>query len=210
MSFGFFSITAPTSTRVAVMAQQHGCSRAAVASTKSRRCSNRSARKHSVSLPLICCSLRAAEVTSKPRVISRRLHVLAALEPSDHQLLIEAATLGKEATVSACIAAGFPVNTTDASGATALHYSALHGRARQVRMLLEAGAATDIRDERTLVDTAGMGVLGGGFCRRRRWRLRRLRARTARSRRASAGRRTPTRSTKVCESHRSFFTMSWR
>ena len=86
--------------------------------------------------------------------------VLAALEPSDLQLLIEAATVGRERTVSACVAAGFPVNTTDTAGATALHYSAIHGRARQVRMLLEAGAATDIRDKEHSSTPMGWACFG--------------------------------------------------
>jgi ankyrin repeat protein len=86
--------------------------------------------------------------------------VLAALDPSDYQLLVEAATLGRERTVAACIAAGFPVNTTDAAGATALHYSALHGRARQVRMLLDAGAATDIRDKEHSSTPLGWACFG--------------------------------------------------
>jgi ankyrin repeat protein len=89
--------------------------------------------------------------------------VLAALEPSDHQLLIEAATLGRENTVSACVAAGFPVNITDTSGATALHYSALHGRARQVRMLVETGATTDIRDKEHSSTPLGWACWGADF-----------------------------------------------
>jgi len=91
--------------------------------------------------------------------------VLAALAPSDHQLLIEAATLGREATVSACVAAGFPVNTTDTSGASALHFSALHGRAQQVRLLLKAGAATDIRDEEHSSTPLGWACWGADFVR---------------------------------------------
>ena len=89
--------------------------------------------------------------------------VLAALEPSDLQLLVEAATLGREATVCACVAAGFPVNTTDTSGATALHYSALHGRGRQVRMLVETGAATDIRDAEHASTPLGWACWGADF-----------------------------------------------
>lgn len=65
--------------------------------------------------------------------------------------------------MSACIAAGFPVNTTDKAGATALHYSALHGRARQVRMLLQAGAATDIRDKEHSSTPLGWAYFGADF-----------------------------------------------
>lgn len=89
--------------------------------------------------------------------------VLAALGPSEHRLLPEAAALGREATVSACVAAGFPVNTTDTSGATALHHSAIHGRARQLRMLLEAGAATDIRDGEHSSTPLGWACFGADF-----------------------------------------------
>src|SRR6185436_9545423 len=52
--------------------------------------------------------------------------VLAGLSPADHRLLPEAAASQKDSAVVAYITAGFPVNVTEATGATALHYSALH------------------------------------------------------------------------------------
>ena len=61
--------------------------------------------------------------------------------------------------------AGFPVSTADTLGATVLHHSALHGRARQVRMLLEAGAVTDIRDKEHSSTPLGWACFGADFVR---------------------------------------------
>jgi ankyrin repeat protein len=89
--------------------------------------------------------------------------VLASLSPADHRLLPDSAASGREATVAACVAAGFPVNTTDATGATALHYSAIHGKVQQLRSLLGGGAATDIRDRQHSSTPLGWASFGADF-----------------------------------------------
>ena len=68
------------------------------------------------------------------------------LPPEDHRLLPEAASTGRFDAVRACLAAGFPVDTTDENGATALHHAAIHGHAATVRELLARGADTGIED----------------------------------------------------------------
>ena len=68
------------------------------------------------------------------------------LPPEDHRLLPEAASTGRFDVVRACLAAGFPVDTTDENGATALHHAAIHGHAATVRELLAHGADTGIED----------------------------------------------------------------
>ena len=74
--------------------------------------------------------------------------LVAALDEEDRRLLPHAASMeGRGATVLACLAAGFPVNTTDEMGATALHHAAIHGAAALVRTLLVAGADLGIRDD---------------------------------------------------------------
>lgn len=81
---------------------------------------------------------------------ARRLatpEVRAALEPADHALPARAAATGRFGTVRACLAAGFPVDTADDMGATALHHAAIHGRADIARELLRAGAEPAIRDD---------------------------------------------------------------
>jgi ankyrin repeat protein len=70
----------------------------------------------------------------------------AQLEPEDHRLLPEAASRGRGDVVRACLAAGFPVHTTDENGATALHHAAIHGDVATVRELLARGADTRIED----------------------------------------------------------------
>jgi ankyrin repeat protein len=69
-----------------------------------------------------------------------------ALPVDDHRLLPEAASQGRFDVVRACLAAGFPVDTTDENGATALHHTAIHGDAAAVRELLAGDADTGIED----------------------------------------------------------------
>lgn len=82
------------------------------------------------------------------------------LAPIDRQLLPDAAATDRSATVAACIAAGFPVDTTDGMGATALHHVAIHGRAELVRALLAAGAPIELRDRSHDATPLGWAVFG--------------------------------------------------
>lgn len=85
------------------------------------------------------------------------------LEGSDRLLLPEAAAGDRKSTVLACLAAGFPVDTTDASGATALHHAAIHGRVDVVRALLAAGADMTIRDTEHSSTPFGWALFGVDF-----------------------------------------------
>ena len=74
-----------------------------------------------------------ARALSSPQLID-------SLTDGDAELMVEAAAENRAATVLACIAAGFPIDSKDPNGATALHYAALHGNAAIVRALLAARA----------------------------------------------------------------------
>jgi ankyrin repeat protein len=112
-----------------------------------------------VDLLLAACG--RGDVDAARRLSSR--DVIAALGPADSRLLPEAAAESRDSTVAAYVAAGFPVNATDATGATALHHCALHGRASAVRLLLEAGAATDIRDAEHSSTPLGWACFGADY-----------------------------------------------
>ena len=87
--------------------------------------------------------------------------LMALLTDEDRSILVEAAESGRAGTVEACLAAGFPVNTTaSSSGATALHFASIRGRANIVRMLLAAGADTTIRDTEHSSTPLGWALFG--------------------------------------------------
>jgi ankyrin repeat protein len=89
--------------------------------------------------------------------------VVAALAPDDVRLLPESAALGRSDSVLACLEAGFPVDTTDEAGATALHHGAIHGRAALVRELLRRGAAVGILDREHSSTPLGWACFGADF-----------------------------------------------
>src|SRR5262249_55195344 len=94
---------------------------------------------------------------------ARRLgspELVNALAPSDRLLLPEAAAEDRNSTVLACLAAGFPVDTTDSMGATALHHAAIRGRASLTRVLLDAGADISIRDDEHSSTPLGWALFG--------------------------------------------------
>jgi len=86
--------------------------------------------------------------------------LVASLDPTDTSLLPEAASRGHVDVVVACIAAGFPVDTVDESGATALHHAAIHGRAGLVRELLRRGADHRIHDREHAATAIGWACFG--------------------------------------------------
>jgi len=77
---------------------------------------------------------------------ARRLAAGATLESEDNLLLPEAASRGRFGMVRACLAAGFPVDTPDEFGATALHHASIRGNAELVGELLDRGADRGVHD----------------------------------------------------------------
>jgi ankyrin repeat protein len=118
--------------------------------------------------PLTAKDLLLAACGRGDRDQARRLsspELIAALEPDDKMLLPEAAASDRVATAEAYLAAGFPVDTTEESGATALHYMALRGRTDAARALLKAGANLEIRDREHSSTPLGWACWGADFIR---------------------------------------------
>ena len=86
--------------------------------------------------------------------------LLAMLDEADLRLIVDAAANGRFAMVSACVAAGLAVDTTDEAGATALHYAAIRGSAPAVRELLRHGAGFEIRDREHHATALGWACFG--------------------------------------------------
>jgi ankyrin repeat protein len=92
-------------------------------------------------------------------------NIVRALSAADLTLLPDAAAANRWPTVAACIAAGFAVDTTEATGATAIHYAALRGNAEIVRLLLAARADLSIRDREHSSSPLGWATWGADFIR---------------------------------------------
>jgi ankyrin repeat protein len=91
--------------------------------------------------------------------------VLASLGPADFRLLPEAASEGRAAAAHAYLEAGFPTDTTEEHGATALHHAAIHGNAALVRALLRHGADFGIVDPQHFSTPMGWACFGADFVR---------------------------------------------
>lgn len=89
--------------------------------------------------------------------------LIGALAPADRLLVPEAAALGRDAAVAAYLAAGFPIDTVDANGATALHLAALQGRAGLIRTLLASGADFTIVDPEHSATPLGWATWGSEY-----------------------------------------------
>jgi ankyrin repeat protein len=99
---------------------------------------------------------------------ARRLgspELLSKLEPADRLLMVDAASSERWTTVLACLAAGFPVDAQDGSGATALHYAAIHGHTSVVRALLQVDADFNIRDKEHSSTPLGWATFGSDHVR---------------------------------------------
>jgi ankyrin repeat protein len=79
--------------------------------------------------------------------------------------MIDAVSSGRWETALACLAAGFPVNTQDDGGSTALHYAAIRGHAAIERALLQAGADFNIRDKEHSSTPLGWATFGSDHVR---------------------------------------------
>jgi ankyrin repeat protein len=86
--------------------------------------------------------------------------VLASLDDEATRLITESAAGNRTSVVLGCLAAGFPVDTKDSMGATALHHAAIHGNALLVRALLEHGADWRIRDGEHASSPLGWACFG--------------------------------------------------
>ncbi len=112
-----------------------------------------------VDLLLAACG--RGDVDAARRLTSPEL--IRALSPLDRLLLPESADAGREAQAFACVAAGFPVDTTASMGATALHHAAIQGRAGLARALLAAGASVTIRDTEHDATPLGWATFGSDY-----------------------------------------------
>lgn len=108
---------------------------------------------------LAACGRGDAEAA---RAASSRELILG-LSADDLRLPIRAAGADRDATVIACVAAGFPPDTLDEGGATALHYAAIRGRLAAVRALLAAGASVTIVDREHSSAALGWACWGADF-----------------------------------------------
>jgi ankyrin repeat protein len=86
--------------------------------------------------------------------------VLASLDEEATRLLTDSAARNGTSVVLACLAGGFPVDTKDSMGATALHHAAIHGNALLVRALLEHGADWRVRDGEHASSPLGWACFG--------------------------------------------------
>ena len=93
----------------------------------------------------------------------RNADVIAALDIDDLRMMIDAAIRGAAPVVSACLAAGFPVNTVDDFGATALHHAAIQGHADIVQELLRHGADHTIEDREHTATPLGWACFGADY-----------------------------------------------
>ncbi|WP_291157252.1 ankyrin repeat domain-containing protein [Gemmatimonas sp. UBA7669] len=84
----------------------------------------------------------------------------ARLSEDDQRLLPWAASRGREDSVRACLAVGWPVDVQDGMGATALHWAAMHGRSGLVAALLDAGAPRHLRDHEHQATPRGWAEFG--------------------------------------------------
>jgi ankyrin repeat protein len=89
--------------------------------------------------------------------------LVAGLSPEPLDLMTQAARQGRLEVVHACLAAGFPVDTRDEIGATALHHANIAGRAQVVRELLRRGADFRIRDAEHDSTPLGWACFGVDF-----------------------------------------------
>lgn len=89
--------------------------------------------------------------------------ILETLEPADLSIMVEASRNGRLDIVRVCLAAGFPVNFRDDTGATALHNASIAGRAATVRELLRRGADFSIRDDEHQATPLGWACFGADF-----------------------------------------------
>lgn len=91
--------------------------------------------------------------------------LLRTLSAVDLMVLPDSAGAGRWSTVAACISAGFPVDTTESTGATATHYAALRGNIDMVQLLLGAKPDLSIRDREHSSTPIGWAAWGSDFVR---------------------------------------------
>jgi ankyrin repeat protein len=84
------------------------------------------------------------------------------LSDVDLSMIVHAAQRASVAAVATMLDQGFPVDTRDENGQTALHEAAYAGRADVVALLLDRGAAVDPRDERWHSTPLCFATVGSG------------------------------------------------
>lgn len=100
----------------------------------------------------------AARTLASPQLV-------ASLSGEDQMMLPHAASAHRDASVRACLAAGFPVDALDEAGATVLHHAAIRGRADLVRELLVLRPDLTIRDRHHRSSPLGWACYGADYVR---------------------------------------------
>jgi ankyrin repeat protein len=86
--------------------------------------------------------------------------VLSSVDPAEFRLLPEAADRGRIESMRAYLVAGFPVDSADEFGVTALHHACIDGDADVVRELLRHGADFRLRDRQHRATPLGWACYG--------------------------------------------------
>jgi ankyrin repeat protein len=86
-------------------------------------------------------AIRRVDRAAVQQVLDANPGLLDRLGPDDHDMIVQAATVGQEDAIRLALDLGFPVNVKGSEfNETALHAAAFYGRASLVSLLLERGA----------------------------------------------------------------------
>jgi ankyrin repeat protein len=108
-----------------------------------------------------CASGRAVDAQ---RVVEAHPGILATLGPSERDALGLAVTRNDLETVRLMARLGWPLTQEGEWGGTPLHWAAWHGRTDMVRVLLDAGAPVNVRDNRYGSSPIAWCAHGSRFC----------------------------------------------
>ncbi len=107
----------------------------------------------------------AGDAGAARRMLAATPELVARAEALAPDRLAHAASHGDVAAVALMLELGFPHDRESADGGTPLHWAAWHGRPAAARMLLERGAAVNVRDRRFGSSPLGWACHGSQNCR---------------------------------------------
>ncbi|HEY3782408.1 MAG TPA: ankyrin repeat domain-containing protein [Fimbriimonadaceae bacterium] len=105
----------------------------------------------------------ASDKNKTDQLLKDHANLLEELSSEGGHVLVRLAELGNEKGVAALLAAGCPPNLLDDSKITPLHFASYTGRAGIVRLLLQAGAQTEIKDGSYNAPPLGWALHGLSF-----------------------------------------------